>query len=197
MTKKSDVIQRVCRAISDGKKADAREIIRAKYKFTSFKNKGRNYKEVKKTELFRRDRFIDRYSGDKLVYPPVLKILSKLMPHEFPYQKHWKMSNTHIAWWELIPTIDHQIPVSRGGEDKKENWVCTSQLRNSAKSNWTLEELGWESHDSGDNKNWDGMMAWFMDYISKNEYVLEDAYIAKWHEAALKHKDELKKLGFL
>ena len=197
MTKKSDVIQRVCRAISDGKKADAREIIRAKYKFTSFKNKGRNYKEVKKTELFRRDRFIDRYSGDKLVYPPVLKILSNLFKKDFPYQKHWKMSETHIAWWELTPTVDHVKPVAREGDNDEKNLVCTSQLRNSAKSNWTIDELGWELQPEGDNKNWDGMMTWFMDYISKNEYVLEDAYIAKWHEAALKHKDELKKLGFL
>ena len=197
MTTGIDAIDNACQKISDGRLDSAKKIINEEYPFTSLKNKGRQYTEVKKTEVFLRDGFIDRYSGDKLVYPPVLKILSNLMPHEFPYQKHWKTSECHIGWWELIPTIDHQIPVSRGGEDKKENWVCTSQLRNSAKSNWTLEELGWELHDSGDNKNWDGMMTWFMDYISKNEYVLEDAYIAKWHEAALKHKDELKKLGFL
>ena len=198
MTIGIDVIQRVCRAISDGKKDDAREIINDGYKFTSFKNKGRKpLNEVKKTEVFLRDGFIDRYSGEKLVYPPVLKILSNLFPKDFPYQKHWKMSETHIAWWELIPTVDHVEPVAREGDDDEKNWVCTSQLRNSAKSNWTREELGWELHDSGDNKNWDGMMTWFMDYISKNEYVLEDAYIAKWHKAALKHKDELKKLGFL
>ena len=52
------------------------------------------------------------------------------MKKEFPYQKHWKMSDTHIAWWELIPTVDHVEPVARGGVDEEENWVCTSQLRN-------------------------------------------------------------------
>ena len=139
MTAGIDVIQRVCRAISDGKKDDAKKIIKDEYKFTSFKNKGRRYNEVKKTELFLRDGFIDRYSGDKLVYPPVLKILSNLFPKDFPYQKHWKMSETHIAWWELIPTVDHVEPVAREGPDEKENWVCTSQLLNSAKSNWTLK----------------------------------------------------------
>ena len=184
MTKKSDVIQRVCRAISDGKKDDARKIIRAEYKFTSFKNKGRNYKEVKKTELFRRDRFIDRYSGDKLVYPPVLKILSNLFKKDFPYQKHWKMSETHIAWWKLSPTVDHVDPVAREGADNDENWVCTSQLRNSAKSNWTLDELGWKLQDSPVDSNWDGMMSWFMDYVSKNKHVLKDPYIKKWYKAA-------------
>ena len=184
MTTGIDVIQRVCRAISDGKKDDARKIIRAEYKFTSFKNKGRNYKEVKKTELFRRDRFIDRYSGDKLVYPPVLKILSNLFKKDFPYQKHWKMSETHIAWWELSPTVDHVDPVAREGEDNDENWVCTSQLRNSAKSNWTLDELGWKLQDSPVDSNWDGMMSWFMDYVSKNKRMLKDPYIKKWYKAA-------------
>ena len=70
--------------------------------------------------------------------------------------------------------------------DTEENWVCTSQLRNSAKSNWTLEEIGWKLHEPGDIKDWDGMMGWFMDHVSKNKHVLEDdAYIAKWHKDAL------------
>ena len=187
MTTGIDVIQRVCRAISDGKKDDARKIIRAEYKFTSFKNKGRRYTEIKKTEVFLRDGFIDRYSGEKLVYPPVLKILSNLFPKDFPYQKHWKMSETHIAWWELIPTVDHVEPVAREGPDEKENWVCTSQLLNSAKSNWTLEKLGWKKLKHVDS-NWDGMMAWFLEYVSKHEHVLkDDPYIAKWYNAAKKN----------
>ena len=186
MTTGIDAIKNACQKISDERLDDAKKIINEEYPFTSLKNKGRQYTEVKKTEVFLRDGFIDRYSGEKLVYPPVLKILSNLFKKDFPYQKHWKMSETHIAWWELSPTVDHVDPVAREGADNDENWVCTSQLRNSAKSNWMLEELGWELHDSGDNKNWDGMMAWFMDYVSKNKHMLEDdAYIAKWHKAAL------------
>ena len=193
MTTGIDVIQRVCRAISDGKKDDARKIIRAEYKFTSFKNKGRKYDEIKKTKVFLRDGFIDRYSGDKLVYPPVLKILSNLFKKDFPYQKHWKMSETHIAWWELIPTVDHVEPVARGGADEEENWVCTSQLRNSAKSNWLLDELGWERKEKGDLEKWDGMMDWFMEYMkSANDEIKADKYIAKWHNAA---KRAMKKVN--
>ena len=184
MTTGIDVIQRVCQAISDGKEDDANKIINDEYKFTYFKNKGRKYDEIKKTKVFLRDGFIDRYSGDKLVYPPVLKILSNLFKKDFPYQKHWKMSETHIAWWELSPTVDHVDPVAREGADNDENWVCTSQLRNSAKSNWTLDELGWKLQDSPVDSNWDGMMSWFMDYVSKNKRTLKDPYIKKWYEAA-------------
>jgi hypothetical protein len=31
----------------------------------------------------------------------------------------------------------------RGGMDAESNWVSTSMFRNRVKSNWTLEELGW------------------------------------------------------
>ena len=184
MTTGIDAIKSACQKISDGRLDSAKKIINEEYPFTSLKNKGRQYTEVKKTEVFLRDGFIDRYSGEKLVYPPVLKILSNLFPKDFPYQKHWKMSETHIAWWELSPTVDHIDPVAREGADNDENWVCTSQLRNSAKSNWTLDELGWELQDSPVDSNWDGMMSWFMDYVSKNKHVLKDPYIKKWYKAA-------------
>ena len=181
-----DAIESVCKKLKQKKPEDAKKIIIKNLKFKPLDNAGRNYTEVQKTKVFKKDGFIDRYSGEKLVYPPVLRILSYLMPKEFPFHKNWKMSECHIAYWELVPTIDHREPVSRGGEDKEENWVYTSQLRNSAKSNWTLEEIGWKLHEPGDIKDWDGMMGWFMDYVSKNKHVLEDdAYIAKWHKAAL------------
>lgn len=51
------------------------------------------------------------------------------------------MSECHIVYWELFPTIDHIVPVARGGRNSEENWVSTSMLRNSAKFNGTLEEL--------------------------------------------------------
>ena len=70
-------------------------------------------------------------------------LLSDLYPSLFPFQKNWKMSETHPAYWELMPTLDHVVPVARGGTDSEENWITTSMLRNSAKTNWTVEEFGW------------------------------------------------------
>ena len=46
------------------------------YPFKPLDNAGRDYTEAEKTKVFRRDGFIDRYSGKKLVYQPVLRILS-------------------------------------------------------------------------------------------------------------------------
>ena len=55
-------------------------------------------------------------------------------------------------YWELIATIDHYLPVTRGGVDAPPNWMTTSQARNSAKLNWTVDELGWK--DSMTPETW-------------------------------------------
>jgi HNH endonuclease len=55
------------------------------------------------------------------------------------------------AFWEVGATIDHVVPVTRGGADDESNWVTTSMARNSAKMNWTLEELGWTLHPPGNH----------------------------------------------
>jgi len=60
------------------------------------------------------------------------------------------------------------VPVSRGGKNDESNLVSTSQLRNNAKSNWLLEELGWTLHDPGNLEEWDSLTKWFCAYIFKN-----------------------------
>ena len=191
MTTGIDAIKNACQKVSDERLDDAKEIIMQDYPFKPLDNAGRDYTEAEKTKVFRDDGFIDRYSGEKLVYPPVLRILSYLMPKEFPFHKNWKMSECHIAYWKLVPTIDHKKPVSRGGEDEYKNWITTSQLGNSAKSNWTLEELGWKLKASGNLKNWDGMLVWFMEYVKENK-MQKVSYIKNWYNAALEYyKDKV------
>jgi hypothetical protein len=119
-----------------------------------------------------------------LIFPPVLRLLSMLLPEEFPFHNNWKMEFCHIAFWEYFPTIDHVVPVALGGRDEKQNWVSTSQIRNSAKSNWRLEDLGWSLLPAGDFNEWDGLMGWFMDFIKENSHHLANTYIKDWHKAA-------------
>jgi len=184
MATNSTVIDEVCVALEDGSLEEAKKILCDKYPFTPVNKEKRSYGDFEKTRVFLRDGFIDRYSGEKMVFPPVLRLLSKLMPSEFPFHKNWKMSECHLAYWQLLPTLDHVIPIARGGPDEETNWVCTSQLRNSAKSNWLLEELGWRLHDPGDISDWDGLTKWFMTYASRNPEILDDGYIRSWHRAA-------------
>ena len=95
------------------------------------------------------------------------------------------MAESHFVYWELFPTIDHLDPAARGGQDTSDNWVCTSMVRNSAKSSWTLAELKLDLHPRGNLAEWDGLTKWLrrcnnapsgMDYFGLSE---------KWRSAAV------------
>jgi hypothetical protein len=100
------------------------------------------------------------------------------------------MSECHIAYWELYPTIDHRCPIARGGEDADTNWVTTSMLRNSAKANWTMEELGWKIFPEGDHLEWDGLTKIFLQYVEPHPEILADRDAKIWCAAARKAAEQ-------
>jgi len=180
------IIDRVFRALRGGGKAVARDILRAEYPFVPVMSAARRYTELQSLQVFVRDGFVDRYSGQRLVFPGVFRLLSRLLPQEFPFHTNWKMAETHPAYWELYPTIDHVLPVARGGTDSETNWVTTSMLRNAAKANWTLGELGWTLHPPRSLTDWDGLTRLFLEFIDSDRSVLEDGYLRRWHGAAIR-----------
>jgi hypothetical protein len=186
MNNKSQTIQKICDLLLADDMSNASRITRREYPFVIQALAERKYTELESTRIFVRDGFIDRYSGDRLIFPGVLRLISSLLPAEFPFHPSWKMSECHIAYWELSPTIDHVVPVARGGTDDETNWVTTSMLRNSAKSNWTLEELGWKLLPAGDSKEWDGMIGWFVEYIRRDATRLAERKIKRWYNAAIR-----------
>ena len=161
MDDKSDILARACKAVEEQRLGQASTILAAEYPFTPLTNAGRRYSPSQCMEVFVRDGFIDRYSG-RACFSGTLRLLSLLLPQEFPFHSNWKTDACHFAFWELFPTIDHVVPVSRGGLDREDNWVSTSMLLNAAKANFTLEELGWTLHQPGDVNHWDGLTGWFM-----------------------------------
>lgn len=168
--------------ILNGNLDAAKMVIKSEYPFHKLVSAGRNYTDKQKMEQFVRDGFIDRYSGDKLLNPGLLKVLSYYMADVFPYHAHWKMEECHNAYWEFIPTVDHIYPVALGGADSEENWASTSMLHNSIKNNWTLEQLQWELHDAGDFQEWDGLTRLFVELVQANDQMLQDSYIKKWYK---------------
>jgi hypothetical protein len=182
---KAQTIKAVCDSLLGGDPQAAADIARNGYPFAPAQSTGRVYTETECTAIFIRDGFIDRYSGTQLIFPGTIRLLSRLLPAEFPFHPNWKMTETHMVYWELFPTIDHVMPVARGGADDESNWVTTSMLHNSAKSNWTLEELGWQLVPPGNVRQWDGLLGWFVRYLQQKESPLEDHYIRRWHRAAL------------
>jgi hypothetical protein len=185
MHDKADIIATVCRALAFGLPDDGNAALRQNYPFVPIIAAKRQYREAQALVVFKRDGFIDRYSGTRLVFPGTLRLLSIELPDEFPFHPNWKMSQTHRAFWELTPTIDHLIPVARGGADTEHNWITTSMLRNSVKSSWTIDELGWNLHPPGDLNAWDGTLGWFTRYVADHDRVLSIPLIRRWHNAAL------------
>jgi hypothetical protein len=177
-------IERACTALCSKGAAAAGAALRAEYPFVVSIPENRRYNELQSLQVFLRDGFIDRYSGQRLVFPGVLRLLSKLLPQEFPFHPNWKMTETHPAYWELFPTIDHVTPIVRGGSDNESNWVTTTMLRNSAKANWTLEELGWSLMAPGSLADWDGLIRFFFEFVDSDRSLLEDEYLRRWHRAA-------------
>ncbi len=186
-----DALKRACDALSMQDLATAEAIISSEIPFEPTAKQSRRYTETEATHLFLRDGFIDRYSGDRLIYPPVLRLVSLMLPSVFPYQSNWKLDQCHIAFWKLSPTVDHMVPVARGGLDKPQNWVTTSMFRNSAKSNWLLEEIGWSLHPRGNLSDWDGMFSWFLSYVAASPDVLKNSLVKRWHSAATNAHDKL------
>ncbi len=170
-------------AIMESRKADAVATIAKDFPHIPIKRSSRKYTAQQCMKTFLRDGFIDRYSGGRLLYPGALRILSLELPNEFPYQSHWKTTDTHMGYWYFYPTVDHVYPIARGGSNTEDNLVTTSQLRNSAKSHWTLEELGWELHPPGNLIVWDGLLKSAVEYVENNPRLLDDSVLRKWYEA--------------
>jgi 5-methylcytosine-specific restriction endonuclease McrA len=166
----------------ENKTKDAKSLLQIEYPHKHIEIKKRSYTLKEKMEQFLRDGFIDRYTGKKLVNPGILKVITYYFPEEFPYDPHWKMTRTHIAYWDLIPTIDHIFPIAQGGVDNPSNWATTSMKNNSIKSNYSLDEINWELHPSGSVREWDGLTKLFIGLVDQNKELLQDSYIKSWYK---------------
>jgi hypothetical protein len=118
---KASIIASVCDQLSVSGVDAAIAVLHREYKFDPEPVIKRKYGPVESTRVFVRDGFIDRYTGTRVIFPPVFRVLSLVMPHDFPYHPAWKTELTHPAYWELGATIDHVIPVTRGGSDDESN----------------------------------------------------------------------------
>ena len=181
---KSSIISSIVSLLLDDNEASAKAIINQEYPHTQVEIDKRTYTMAQKMNQFLRDGFIDRYSGQKLLNPGILKIISHYFPDDFPYHPHWKMTETHIAYWELTPTIDHIHPIAKGGEDDESNWVTTSMKNNSIKSNYTLDELQWKLYPRGETSEWDGLTSVFLKLVEKDGELLKDHYIRSWYNVS-------------
>ena len=185
------VIQEACVALANGNLEKAKQIIKEKYPFEPTpkgethwpmakpikegvnydrnKSKREEVADRKKMEIWLRDGFTDRYTGQRLVYPRVLEILTEEMPKEFPVCGNWIMESTHIAYYDLSASVDHVEPIARGGDNELNNLITTSFCNNKTKSEFLLNEIGEQLLPPGDLKEWDGLFSWYGEYLNRAE----------------------------
>ncbi len=94
---RAEVVGEVCRAISKNANDEAASLLRRDYPFVPAAVTKRKYGPIQSTKVFVRDGFRDRYTGDRLVFPPVLRVLTTVLPNEFPCHPNWRKDVTHPA----------------------------------------------------------------------------------------------------
>ncbi|SDL35949.1 hypothetical protein SAMN04488034_103308 [Salinimicrobium catena] len=189
---KALLIKNLCGLLLDDRRQDCVDMAMENFPFVDSSPQKRQYSRYQMCKVFLRDGFIDRYSGKRLLFPGLIKLLTNEFPDIFKYHRNWKMSATHMIYWDLFPTSDHLIPIARGGQDSYDNWITTSMIRNSAKSNWTIEEIGWDLHPRGQLEEWDGLVQSFLELTNKNPDYEKDKYVMDWKINLLRAR---KKLG--
>lgn len=143
------------------------------------------YKKPAALRIFLRDGFIDRYFGTRLLFPPVVRVLSEALPDIVPFESyHWPEDRTHPAYFQATPALDHIRPLCRGGLDTEDNLVSTSYQHNEAKGDCSVEEMGWILHREGNLADWDGCLAWFLGYVEQYPDLLTIADVKGWYAAA-------------
>jgi hypothetical protein len=190
---RASIIADACGALSRGDEAAAASAL-ARYPAPPPPSARGAISAVQATRIFMRDGFVCRYSGVRLVNPGALRILSLRFPEAFPYHPHGRFDATHPAWWELFPTLDHVVPVARGGSGEPANIVTTSLAKNAEKGSWTLEELGWSLLPPGSIAEWDGLTEWMVDDAASTTEP-QKAYVARWVNAARRVREETTSVG--
>lgn len=137
---------------------------------------------IQQIHVFRRDHYTCRYCGQRTLFVPVMRVLSTLIPDLLPYHLHWKMSECHIAYWRYAASIDHIIPVARGGDaSSKENLVTSCYMCNSIKQNWLIDELRWQIQPIGIT-DWNGLSS-RLPSLCEIANLAHEPYFEKWLRA--------------
>jgi 5-methylcytosine-specific restriction endonuclease McrA len=108
------------------------------------------------TRAFERDHFTCRYCGRRTIHVDVLKLLSRALPRILPYDPGWKPVEDLIVFWTHCASIEHHVPLARGGGNDSQNIVTSCYQCNDVKSYYLAEELGWSLRPV-EKSQWDGL----------------------------------------
>jgi len=109
---KSSVIAAVCQAVTEGSLETASSTLQRDY--PSRHSQSQNAARSRRIDSCVRARWLCRQVlRRRLVFPPVLRLVSAALPGEFPFTPTGKTDVTHPAYWEIGATVDHLFPCRR------------------------------------------------------------------------------------
>ena len=73
-------------------------------------------------KVFHADRFTCRFCGKRTILVQILRLLSGLYPDVFPDHPNWKWGVGHPVYWTHSTSIEHLVPLSRGGAPSGKTW---------------------------------------------------------------------------
>ena len=181
---KAQLLADVCMLLSERKTDAAVSLLNSRYPFIPPVGDWVKPSNDVMVRIFHRDAYTCRYTGRRLFHPGALKLINIYLPTAFPYQRHGKYTECHLAYWELFPSIDHIVPQAAGGTNCFANLATTSMAANAIKSNWRLKNLGWSLHPV--DPAWDGMRNWFLSRLAEDANLRLDPYVRKWEKLAIR-----------
>ena len=190
--KNVETLKKAAEYILADKNEEAKAVINKELPFVPIHKDSRSYSSVKQMDQFFRDGFIDRYFGTKLINPGMLRIFSEKLPERFTFQSQGETFESYVVYRDFQPSMDHIIPISRGGTNDPSNWATTSVKGNSAKSIFTLEQLNWHLHTQGDIHEWDGLSGLFVALVEKEPDLKHINGVSGWYNAT---KSAMKNLN--
>jgi 5-methylcytosine-specific restriction endonuclease McrA len=144
-----------------------------------------NVNERDKFLVFRKDHYQCTYTGIKLINHPIIELLSYVLPEQWPYNNPPHGSdvgpkNTHLLVWVLWPSVDHIVPVSRGGKNELSNYTTSNSKFNMFKGNILKENLGAEFIEPHD-KSWNGLESEYFLLFEKYKHKIPTDRIIKFN----------------
>jgi hypothetical protein len=94
---KADTLAEVCMAVDVGSRSAAARLLREQLPFEPIERIERRYSKLQMMRIFNNDGLLDLYSGQRLVFPGTLRLISINFKDEFPFHSNWKTSESHFA----------------------------------------------------------------------------------------------------
>ncbi|MGH3695672.1 MAG: HNH endonuclease [Pseudonocardiaceae bacterium] len=111
--------------------------------------------------IYARDNYHCRYCGERVILTPVMRLVARLYPEQFPYHPNWKTDSTHPAFVSRSATLDHVVPIADEGDPvDPANLVTACWGCNRRKGDLRLDEIGWSLVEPAD-KAWKGFTELF------------------------------------